>query len=481
MNSPSPKAGLSFWLDEALASEDPVSPSRLDRDSRADVCIIGGGFTGLWSAIELKRARPDLDVVIVERDHCGSGASGRNGGFVLSLWAKYTTLAALCGEAEALRLCQASEEAILGLDDFCRAEGIDAELRLDGWLWAATSRAQAGTWDETLAALNAQGRHPFRILTAGETAQLAGSRAHLAGVYERVSASVQPARLARGLMRHARRLGVRIHEQSPMIRLERGAEARVVCEGGSIRAPRVILAMNAWASAFAEIRKAIVVVSSDIVVTRPLPELLAAIGWNSGLTISDCRMLVHYYRTTPAGRIVFGKGGGSGLMAYGAQVGDRFDGPSPISAEVGDWLVRLYPQVTPRDLVQSWMGPIDRSRNGLPMFGPLPDQPNVFYAVGYSGNGVGPTMLGGKILAALALALDNEWARCGLVQPLQRAFPPEPLRHLGGRVVRYAIASNDQAADEGRQSNRLLRALASLAPAGLSPIKSGVGVSTGAD
>jgi putative aminophosphonate oxidoreductase len=458
---------LSFWLKEALSSESQEPPITLDRDIHADVCIVGGGFTGLWSAIEIKTTRPELEVVLVERNLCGSGASGRNGGFVLSLWAKFVSLSKMCGEAEAERLCKLSSRAIVDLKSFCEKNSIDAELRLDGWLWTATSEAQVGSWDATVHATRHRGAS-FEPVCA---APPGGSSAHLGGVFERVSASVQPARLARGLKRHAVQLGIKVFEMSPMVSLGRGVPAQVHCQRGTVSAQKVVLAMNAWGAIFSDIRKAIAVVSSDIVITRPLPRLLETIGWNDGMTISDCRMLVHYYRTTPDGRIVFGKGGGSGKTAFGSKVEGTFDGRSTIESIVADWLTRIYPDVSKSDIQQSWTGPIDRSSNGLPVFGSLPGTRHIFYGVGYSGNGVGPSMLGGKILRSLALALDDDWARCGLVQPLKRAFPPEPLRYVGARLVRYAVERSDHAADEGRVPGVVVRGLTRLAPAGLSPTR----------
>lgn len=464
-------SAFSSWLSEALVAEGPASPEPLRQDIRADVCIVGGGFTGLWSAIEIKRAKPEAEVVMVEARLCGSGASGRNGGFVLSLWAKFQSLAKMCGEAEALRLCRESSQAIVDLQAFCQQHDIDAQLRLDGWLWAATTTAQLGTWDSTVSRLELLGQQPYQRLAAGQAAQLSGSSLHLDGVFEPVSASIQPAMLARGLLRHARKLGVKVYESSPMERLESGTPARVQCTHGSVRADRVILAMNAWAAQFADIRKAFVVVSSDVVITRPLPELLQSSGWTNGMTISDSRMLVHYYRTTPDGRIVFGKGGGNEQLVYGAKLAGKLDGASGIAATVAAHLRRAYPGVQTADIAGNWTGPIDRTRNGLPHFGALPQQPNVSYAIGYSGNGVGPSMLGGKILAALALQLDNEWSRCGLVHGLQRDFPPEPFRYLGGRLVRHAVGQVDLAADENRQPSWLMQQLCKLAPSGLSPTK----------
>ena len=139
----------SLWLEEALTAAEDAP--RLEGDERADICIVGGGFTGLWTAIRLKEHDPSLDVVLVEADVCGAGASGRNGGFVLTWWAKFGTLKKVCGGDEAIRLARASAQAVDGIGAFCAEHGIDAHYRRDGWLWAATSEAQLGAWEETLA------------------------------------------------------------------------------------------------------------------------------------------------------------------------------------------------------------------------------------------------------------------------------------------------------------------------------------------
>src|SRR5207249_2917640 len=186
--------------------------------------------------------------------------------------------------------------------------------------------------------------------------------------------------------------------------------------------------MNAWAARFAEVRRRIVVVGSDIVATERTPDGLAEIGWNDGLSISDSRMLVHYYRTTDDGRIAFGKGGGA--LAFGRWLGSRFEGESRRRGVVEPAFHRAYPMLDDIRITSSWTGPIDRTRTGLPFFWPLGGRPDVLVGVGYSGNGVGPSYLGGRILASLALGRDDEWSRCGLVRPPERRFPPEPVRRL---------------------------------------------------
>ena len=178
--------------------------------------MIGGGFTGLWSAINLKRMEPSLDIILIERDFCGSGASGRNGGFLVSWWAKYLTLRKICGEEEALRLARASDNAITEILDFCRVEEIDVQARRDGWLWAATNDAQIGAWQETLNELEKIGENPFEEWSPDKVAHRSGSAMHLAGVYDPSPASLQPAELVLGMRQKALDMGVLIFEESPI-------------------------------------------------------------------------------------------------------------------------------------------------------------------------------------------------------------------------------------------------------------------------
>jgi putative aminophosphonate oxidoreductase len=457
----------SLWLEEALGGAE-VAP-RLAGEERADVCIVGGGYTGLWTAVRLKEHDPALDVVLVEADVCGGGASGRNGGFVLSWWAKFGSLKKVCGGEEAVRLARASAQAVDGIGAFCSEHAIDAHYRRDGWLWAATSRAQLGAWEETLEAIAGYGQEPFERLEPDEAACRTGEATHLGGVYEPTAATVQPALLARGLRRVATERGVRIFERSPITKLERSRPPRVVTAQGVVSASKVVLALNAWAAALPELRRFLVVIASDVVATAPAPDRLEAIGWNDGMCISDSRMLVNYYRNTLDGRLVFGRGGGK--LAFGGKVGTAFDGASPRAATVTESMRALYPSLRDVPVTHNWQGPIDRTQIGLPFFSRLNGREDVLYGVGYSGNGVGPAYLGGRILASLALGLDDEWSRAGLAREPAGRFPPEPVRYLGGRLVRSAVERKEDAEDRGKRADRLTLLLADLAPSGLVPLK----------
>ncbi|MDT4800722.1 FAD-dependent oxidoreductase [Pseudomonas jinjuensis] len=452
-----------FWLDQALKLDsDRATP--LQQDTRADVCIVGGGYTGLWTAIMLKEQNPALDVVIVEADICGAGASGRNGGCALSWSAKFFTLARLFGLPEAIRLVRESERSIHAIGAFCEKYAVDADYRLDGTLYTATNAAQVGATDGVIAALEEHGINSFRKLPLAHVQRLAGSRKHLEGWFSPAAASVQPGKLVRGLRRVALQLGVRLYEGTPMTGLGEGRPATVRTPHGAVTADRVVLAMNAWmARAFPQFERSVAIVSSDMIVTEPRPDLLREIGLTSGVTVLDSRIFVHYYHNTPDGRIMLGKGGNT--FAYGGRMLPVFDRPSPYVDLLRQSLGEFFPAFAEVPIAASWNGPSDRSVTGLPFFGQLGSAGNVFYGFGYSGSGVGPCHMGGQILSSLVLGLDNAWTRSPLTRGPLGHFPPEPIRYLGSLMVRNAIRRKETAEDHGRRPRRLDVRLAKFAAA----------------
>jgi putative aminophosphonate oxidoreductase len=453
-----------YWLDQALKNQPSTPCPALRQDTRADACIVGGGYTGLWTAIMLKEQNPELDVVIVEADICGAGASGRNGGCALSWSAKYFTLERLFGVAEAVRLVQASEDSIRAIGDFCRQYGVDADYRLDGTLYTATNRAQQGATDAVVAALERNGINSFSRCPLPELQRMAGSARHIEGWFSPAAASVQPGKLVRGLRRVALELGVRLYEGTPMISLEEGRPATVATPGGRVVADRVVLAINAWmARAFPRFERTVAIVSSDMIITEPRPDLLERIGLTSGVTVLDSRIFVHYYHNTPDGRIMLGKGGNT--FAYGGRILPVFDQPSPYEALLRRSLAEFFPDFAEVGIEATWNGPSDRSVTGLPFFGRMGAGDNIFYGFGYSGSGVGPCHMGGQILSSLVLGLDNPWTRSPLVQGPLGHFPPEPIRYLGSLMVRNAIRRKEHAEDHGRRPRHLDVHLAKFAAA----------------
>jgi glycine/D-amino acid oxidase-like deaminating enzyme len=322
-----------------------------------------------------------------------------------------------------------------------------------------------GAWEPVMRLCEQFGVQPFVPLSPEEVASRTGSPRHLAGVFEPAAATVQPAAVVRGLRRVAIERGVRIFERTHVRRLPRRRPTVLLTAGGRVHADKVVIATNAWAANLVELHSSMVVISSDIVVTAPIPERLKEIGWRGGEGITDSQIMVDYYRTTRDGRIAFGKGGWG--IAIAGRVPTSFDQhPGRARLVAGDFH-RYYPALAEVPIVDDWSGPIDRTPDSLPILGHLGGREHLIYGVGWSGNGVGPSVLAGKILSALALGTDDEWSSLPLVDRLRKRFPPEPVRFLGAHVVRQAIVSKERAENAGRRPFWAAEQLSKLAPAGI--------------
>ena len=361
-----------------------------------------------------------------------------------------------------MRIARASEEAVDSIEAFCAENGIDAHFRRGGWLWVATAPAQVGMWESAIAECERHGIHKFVRLTPEELHEHIDQPTHLAGAFEPRTATVHPAHLVRGLRRVALERGVRIYESSPMLGLRRSGPPRVRTPDGEMTAGTVALALNAWSAAIPELSRAIVPVTSDLVATAPDHGLLERMRWTRAEAIADARLMVHYYQATRDGRIVFGKGGGT--LAHRARIGEGFNHDPRRTAWVTEHMHKILPATVGAEITHSWAGPVARTDDGLPIFGRLGAA--VVHGGGYSGNGVGPSWVGGRILASLALRRDDEWSNAGLVREPGRAFPPEPIRYIGGRIVREAVRKMEEAEDRGDPTGRLAKYLAGFAPAG---------------
>lgn len=450
----------SFWLQDADAKAETGS---LAGEASCDVAIVGGGYTGLWTALRLKEQAPDLKITLLEADLCGSGASGRNGGQVHTWFAEIDLLTHLVGAPEALLLCRATADAVEELAQLQGSGAIDMDLRLDGWMWTASSLAQEGAWDSAAALCKASGEDRFRPLSAADIRDRTGSDVSYAGMVEPRAGTVHPARLALGLRRLAMSRGVVIHERTPVLEIHSGPVCRLQCAAGSLSAAKVVLATNAWASAIPELRRYMYVVESQIVATEPVGDILARIGWTGGESICDSQSHVLYYQRTPGGRVIFGRG--SGHVAYGNRIGTSFNrrpGGAPDNIRE---MRRVYPELDDARIDYDWTGPIDCMAEHLPVFGTLLDAPQIFFGVGFNGTGIAQTPVAGRILASLVLGKDDRWSQSGLVGLSRRtALPPEPVRYLGARMVRHAIRIRNDLEIRNGQAGPLVRWLSELTP-----------------
>ena len=439
-----------YWLEEA----GPVEPcASLAGTQSADVAIVGGGYLGLWTAWHLVGAGAGAGVAILEEDVCGHGPSGRNGGFVSSLWDDLPELERRYGAERALAVGHASADAVRAIGTWCVEQEIDAWYRPAPQLLVSTAPAQDGAWAEIVRACAAV-EGECAELTPAQVQEVCAAPVFRGGMAMRTSATVQPARLALGLRRRLLERGVRIYERSAV----RGIRGDCVeTDAGTIRAGSVVLAVNTGTAAFPGFGRSLAVASSHIVLTDPVPDVLGELGWTGGEAISDARTLLHYFRTTRDDRIAFGWGGGR--MGFGARRPARLERDPDAVAHARCALVRFFPQLAGRRVTHAWGGPIDVSPTHLPVFG---SRGRVHHGYGFTGNGVGPSYLGGRILASLALDVRDEPTRLALVEPEPVRFPPEPFRWAGGSLIRRALVDADAAGDAGRRPGPVTAFVAGL-------------------
>ncbi len=442
-----------YWLEEA----GPVEPTEpLSGDTTADVVVVGAGYLGLWTAWQLKALEPELDVVALEAGLAGHGPSGRNGGFVSTLWDDLPILREAVGDTRAVEVCRASESAVRGIGAWCDAQGVDASYRFGGTLQVATSEAQMGDWDEVVDACRAVGAAEEAVpLSSEEVAARCASPAFLGGMFLPTAANVQPARLSLGLRRKVVEAGVRLHERTSVRSLSR--EGTAVTTDGTVTAGAAVLAVNSATVGFGGYRLALGVASSHMVISEPVPDVIDEAGWTAGENIHDCRTLLHYFRTTADGRIALGWGGGH--MGVGGRHRERLDIDASAAAHATAALRRFFPRLADRQITHAWGGPIDVSPTHLPIFG---SRGSVHHGFGFTGNGVGPTYLGGEILARLALDRRDEITGLAIVEPDRKLMPPEPLRWAGGSAIRAALIRRDAAHDRGNEPDALTGFVASL-------------------
>jgi glycine/D-amino acid oxidase-like deaminating enzyme len=448
-------------LEQALAAEgDPPPAPALSGDATADVAIVGGGYTGLWTALALRERAPDLQVTLLEAEICGHGPSGRNGGFCHGYWASIGSLVPLLGEEEAFALANVGEQVVPGIRAFAESRGEDVWLREGGMLLVSAAPAQDAIVEHAAETAAAAG-HPEQAvpLSREEVAKRVSSPTFRRGVFYPDGATVHPGLLVRAMRRAALDAGVTIHERTPVTNLREGSPNEVETAGGILRAPEVVLATNAWLTGWSPASRNLTNFGSYVVLTEPAPELVEEIGWTGGEAIVDGRMFVHYFRTTNDGRVLMGSG--SGPIGFAGRVDDRFSLDRPTSARAEAGLRRLLPGLDGARVERSWGGPIDVSADHLPFFTTKPGT-RVHYGAGYSGHGVGPSWLGGRILASLALGADDEWTRLPLATRRVPRLPGEPFRRIGGGLIRRAIMTCEEADERGESPPLAARAVGAL-------------------
>jgi glycine/D-amino acid oxidase-like deaminating enzyme len=434
-----------FWLDDPARPE-PRPP--LEGDAEADLVVVGGGLTGLWTALLAREADPGREVVLLEGERIAHGASGRNGGFVASSLTHGIGNGVARFPREIDRLERLGRENLDAIAETVRRHGIDAGWEETGELAVATRPHEVAGLAAHAEALRRHGRDVLELDRERLRAEVA-SPTYLAGVWDRDGCALaQPARLCWGLAAAAEGAGVRIHEGSAAIGLERaGAGLAVTTARGRVRARRCVLATAAFPPLLGEIRRLVVPVYDYVLVTEPLSAAgRDAIGWRRRQGLSDSGNRFHYYRLTADDRILWG--GYEAVYHYGNDMGPHRDQSAAVQRVLARNFLATFPQLAGIRFTHRWGGPIDTCSRFCVTFGTAHDGA-VAYAVGFTGLGVGASRFGAHVALDLVDGRETELTRLELVRSRPRPFPPEPLRWLGIELTRRALAREDGSGRRG--------------------------------
>ncbi len=423
--------------------------------------IVGGGFTGLWTALALRERAPALRIALIEAQQCGSGASGKNGGKVHGYWASLASMSESLGEDAALAVARAGTRAQDAIRAFATAPGTNVWWRESGNLRVSTVPAQDARIDRYLAAAQRLGVPDTAVrMSSEEIRSRCDSPVFRDGIYFPEGANVHPARLARALRKAALDKGVDIYEHTPMLRVDPGTPNRVSTPAGALLAREVVLATNAALATHPAVKAHLCVFSSYACMTEPDAQAIARQGWRTDDGIADLCMFLHYFRKTSDGRVLMGSG--SGPIAYGGRNDDPLlTDDSASAARTVSGLSRLLPELARTGVARIWGGAIDISADRLPFFRTLPGA-RIHYGCGYSGHGVNATYIGGQCLASLVLREQDAWSSLPLCTRQLFSFPPEPWRTIGGRAIRWGIMQCEMAEERQASAPLAARSLAAL-------------------
>jgi glycine/D-amino acid oxidase-like deaminating enzyme len=411
----------SFWLDSlGPITRRPALPG--DRD--ADVAIVGGGYTGLWTAYYLARADPSLRIVILEAEYCGFGASGRNGGWASGLFpVSEAKLARRFGAAKAAAMHTALGDAVDEVGRVTAAEGIDCDYAKGGVISLVRSPAQ----------LRRAESDPGFVDAAAARA-MCDATGVLGGIYNEHCAALHPAKLVRGLATAVERLGVTVHEGTRALRIGRG---EVVTDHGTVRAATVVRALEGYTAGLAGHRRNLAPVYSLMIATEPLPaEFWDRVGLRRRETFTDERRMVIYGQRTADDRLAFG--GRGAPYHFGSRIRPEYDRVPEVFDALRRTLTELFGIDPP--IAYRWGGPLGIPRDWMPSVG-LRD--GLAWAGGYVGDGVAAANLGGRTLADLISGTESERTALPWVNHRSRRWEPEPARWLGINVGLRATALLD--------------------------------------
>jgi glycine/D-amino acid oxidase-like deaminating enzyme len=439
-----------YWWDT-----EPVVPGApLDEPLECDVCIVGGGYTGLWAAHFIKQAEPSLDVHVLEQSWAGAGASGHNDGYAMTvLDMSHHHLVEKWGAERAGAAHEAVAQSVVEMAEFCSEHGVDAELELNGFVAFATNPGQLSRLESDYEAARRMGAESdFELLDAEGARALVGSPLVQGALREGRNAILNPHKLARGLARVVSEQGVVIHESTPALEIQGGTRARVETPGGKVTAGQVVVATNAYQHRFEQFRDKVIPLWSYAMVTEPLTdEQLARVHWPGREGFEDKRNYITIGRLTADNRVLW-----AGRLApyyWGNDMDLRHMKNTRVHEELHDAFERFFPEWKDVRFTHAYGGAVAITATFVPCFGKLAN--GIVYGYGYNGHGVAPSHTGGKILRDLVLGRDSEYTSLFFVNGRERAFPPEPLRLVGARLTERLLERQDRRFDRGKGSGEM--------------------------
>jgi len=443
-----------FWID---SPDRPEPAAALTGSTTAGLCVIGAGFTGLWTALLAREADPDLDVVLIEATETGNGASGRNGGFIDHCLTHTFENGLERWPDEITTLVRMGYENLNAIEETIRHYKIDCDFQRAGELVVATETYQL---DDLRSAPGKAGQYGYTLefLDGDTTRALVSSPTYLGGLVDSNVALVDPARLAWGLRRACLEVGVRLYEHTPATGLEKEADGILVRTAhGGVKAGKVALATNAFPPLLKRLNYFIVPVYDYAIMTEPLSRSLReSIGWEKRMGLGDAGNQFHYYRTTADGRILFG--GYDAVYHWNNGFGPHLETDPASFGRLADHFFQTFPQLDGIRFTHAWGGAIDTCSRFNAFWGKVFDG-RLAYAVGYTGLGVGASRFGAQVILDLLNGLDNERTRLKMVREKPFPFPPEPFRYPIINLTRWSM---DQADRNQGKRNMWLKLLDTL-------------------
>jgi glycine/D-amino acid oxidase-like deaminating enzyme len=440
-------ATKSFWL--GATPYEPNPP--LGEDIRADVAIVGGGFTGMSTAYELRKADPSLRVVVLESDVVGYGASGRNGGFAMTLMGLTLSLTKTrFGKQRTIEAHNFASRAVDHVGDLVREHNIDCDYEKNGLLTVATTPPHIKRLQDEVRLAEDLGFEGVRWLDQAETRSQVNSPTYLGARYEEQCALINPAKLVRGMKNVAMGAGAEIYEETPVLAAHFQPRLRLETPQGSVAPDKVVFATNAFSVRFPKLRAKSIPVYTYIVLTEPLSEAhFEQIGWYRRQGVEDGRNLIHYYRLTADNRLLMG---GHDVIYY---YGNGLDGDQhwPTFSKLEQFIPETFPALADVGISHRWGGPLSVPVDFFPAAGYLGGDKRIVYSLTCVGHGVAPTNLMGLVIRDLALEQQTDLTDLFFVNRRVPPSPPEPLRFTFAESILAYMRTAD-----GREHRQGLKA-----------------------